>query len=247
MNAVDKVRTKLPNTSWDDLWKDGLTPWDLGKPTPLLISELERAEDTLETEVSRFRSLIPGCGGGYDLLTLHKHHTAILSEKALESVVVGLDLSAAALTKAKESLVAGANHDGLTRIDLNVEISLTTLQCGAKFTPPAKWTQYPNLSRSLISFSIIPSFALCLLTFVHSGAHKWRSCWIFLQVASWHLCFPSSPMQTRCRGRLSQYRYKITVSVLEPHGIVMDGRAFWKSFDCSKQGWKGNGVLLDVR
>jgi hypothetical protein len=30
-----------PQEAWDALWKDRLTPWDLGQPTPILVHELD--------------------------------------------------------------------------------------------------------------------------------------------------------------------------------------------------------------
>ena len=69
---------------WDSLWQDGVTPWDLGHPTPALISEVMAAEmmmrrgrhnnlatSTTNATSARFRTtLLPGCGSGYDLVAL---------------------------------------------------------------------------------------------------------------------------------------------------------------------------------
>lgn len=226
MNAVDKVRTKLPNTSWDDLWKDGLTPWDLGKPTPLLISELERAEHTPETEVSRFRSLIPGCGGGYDLLTIHKHHTAILSTTAQESVVVGLDLSAAALTKATEKVVAGADHDGLTRIEL---------KCGDFFDDPTKWsevystTKMNSISEPVTQFDFIFDYTFFCALPPHLRPQWGAQMAKLLDLNSGRLLtfmFPILPDADSMQGPPFPVSIQDYVSVLEPHGIVMEGEPF---------------------
>jgi hypothetical protein len=64
---------------WDSLWHDGITPWDLGRSTPALISELDRHYDSSSLLVSDNippppppprHCFIPGCGSGYDLVAL---------------------------------------------------------------------------------------------------------------------------------------------------------------------------------
>ena len=62
---------------WNKAWLTGTTPWDAGKPTPTLRSMVDSGN------VPIGRALVPGCGSGYDLVTLaHPDRT-----------VVGLDLS----------------------------------------------------------------------------------------------------------------------------------------------------------
>lgn len=50
--------------SWQEAWAEQRTPWDAGQSPPVL-EELV-AEDTLPDG----RALVPGCGSGYDVLTL---------------------------------------------------------------------------------------------------------------------------------------------------------------------------------
>ena len=41
---------------WERCWEEGLTPWDLGKPTPVL-------QHLLQTDsLPKGRVLVPGCG-----------------------------------------------------------------------------------------------------------------------------------------------------------------------------------------
>ncbi|GJN29614.1 hypothetical protein PR202_gb17856 [Eleusine coracana subsp. coracana] len=72
--------------AWQKSWEAGLTPWDLGKPTPII--EHLVASGTLP----KGRALVPGCGMGYDVVAL----------ASPERFVVGLDISDAAVKKAKQ-------------------------------------------------------------------------------------------------------------------------------------------------
>ncbi|KAL5718913.1 methyl halide transferase [Ranunculus cassubicifolius] len=80
---------------WEKCWEQELTPWDLGKPTPILIRLLESGK------LPNGRVLVPGCGTGYDV-------EAIASE---ERYVVGLDVSEIAVTKARELFSSSRNAD----------------------------------------------------------------------------------------------------------------------------------------
>ncbi|GJN00890.1 hypothetical protein PR202_ga18113 [Eleusine coracana subsp. coracana] len=75
--------------AWQKSWEAGLTPWDLGKPTPII--EHLVASGTLP----KGRALVPGCGMGYDVVAL----------ASPERFVVGLDISDAAVKKAKQILL----------------------------------------------------------------------------------------------------------------------------------------------
>jgi len=71
---------------WEKSWEFGVTPWDLGKPTPV-IEHLVRS-GTLPNG----RALVPGCGMGYDVVAL----------ACPERFVIGLDISDMAVKKAKQ-------------------------------------------------------------------------------------------------------------------------------------------------
>mmetsp|Transcript_9801 Transcript_9801/g.14710 ORF Transcript_9801/g.14710 Transcript_9801/m.14710 type:complete len:270 (-) Transcript_9801:100-909(-) len=76
---------------WEKLWKKNLTPWDLGMTTPALSHELKKYGRDLK------RVLVPGCGSGYDLITLIYHR----SSHGGSSEIVGLDLSTTSIQRAK--------------------------------------------------------------------------------------------------------------------------------------------------
>jgi hypothetical protein len=122
---VDRMRNRFANSSrytqvWDDLWKDRTTPWDLGRPTPALASELVEAYgDTPQHQ----QILVPGCGAGYDLVTLANHFD--------KSVVVGLDVSVESLQ------VAAARLEQDTK-DLSTSSSIQ-LVMGDFFEDPRQW------------------------------------------------------------------------------------------------------------
>ncbi|XP_034223679.1 probable thiol methyltransferase 2 isoform X2 [Prunus dulcis] len=88
--AVDKLQQLLSTggggSGWDKCWEQGLTPWDLGQPTPV-IAHLHR-----QGALPKGRALVPGCGTGYDVV-------AIASP---ERHVTGLDISENAIKKAAE-------------------------------------------------------------------------------------------------------------------------------------------------
>lgn len=50
--------------SWQTAWAEGRTPWDAGSSAPLLTALVTKGE------VTGRRALVPGCGSGYDVLTL---------------------------------------------------------------------------------------------------------------------------------------------------------------------------------
>uniref|UniRef100_A0A0D9WM19 Methyltransferase domain-containing protein n=1 Tax=Leersia perrieri TaxID=77586 RepID=A0A0D9WM19_9ORYZ len=71
---------------WEKSWESGVTPWDLGKPTPI-IEHLVKSGT-----LPKGRALVPGCGMGYDVVAL----------ASPERFVVGLDISSTAMEKAKQ-------------------------------------------------------------------------------------------------------------------------------------------------
>lgn len=50
--------------TWQEAWAEGRTPWDAGASAPTLVRLAEAGA------LPRGRALVPGCGSGYDLLTL---------------------------------------------------------------------------------------------------------------------------------------------------------------------------------
>lgn len=103
--------------AWDSLWKDNITPWDLGRPTPALLSELQSNFKELSLNRPTVRVLVPGCGAGYDLISLACHFDKLLVDKhhknnkqditddigsTKEIVVVGLDITKEPLLLSKD-------------------------------------------------------------------------------------------------------------------------------------------------
>lgn len=125
-SSSQKVENKTKN-SWDKLWQKDITPWDIGEPTPVLISELEKLRNVSSSssilhpnqdpeeqsffpmDAREIRSFIPGCGMGYDLATIARYHDFISSQPTTqsqiqESTVIGLDISSTSLLKAKDTV-----------------------------------------------------------------------------------------------------------------------------------------------
>ncbi|KAF2604291.1 hypothetical protein F2Q70_00024566 [Brassica cretica] len=78
---------------WEKCWEDGVTPWDQGRATPLILHLLDSSSLPLG------RTLVPGCGGGHDVVAMANP----------ERFVVGLDISEKALKKASETYGSAPN------------------------------------------------------------------------------------------------------------------------------------------
>ncbi len=81
--------------TWQAAWEEGRTPWDAGRSAPTLVELV--AGGTLPAG----RALVPGCGSGYDVLTL----------ASAERSVLGIDLSPLAAARF-EALRAERGVDG---------------------------------------------------------------------------------------------------------------------------------------
>ncbi|XAR54724.1 Methyl halide transferase [Bertholletia excelsa] len=86
---------------WEKCWEEGLTPWDLRQPTPIMLHLHQTG--ALPTG----RALIPGCGSGHDVAAIAcpKRH------------VVGLDISDKAIKRAIELSSSSPNADCFTFIE----------------------------------------------------------------------------------------------------------------------------------
>nr|POE86401.1 putative thiol methyltransferase 2 [Quercus suber] len=86
---VDKLQQLVHKDStdgWEKSWEQGVTPWDLGQPTPILLHLHQTGA------LPKGRALVPGCGSGYDVAAI----------ACPERYVVGLDISDIAIKKAVE-------------------------------------------------------------------------------------------------------------------------------------------------
>lgn len=73
--------------SWDDLYREGHTPWDKGEASPPLAEWLGTHPGAM-----RGRILVPGCGTGHDV--------RLIAAEAEATAPVGLDLSPRAIARA---------------------------------------------------------------------------------------------------------------------------------------------------
>ncbi|CAN8284551.1 unnamed protein product [Cochlearia groenlandica] len=71
---------------WDKSWEAGATPWDLGRPTPIIVHLI----DTYSLPIGR--TLVPGCGTGYDVVAM----------ACPDRYVVGLDISKTAVERSSQ-------------------------------------------------------------------------------------------------------------------------------------------------
>ncbi|KAJ8774210.1 hypothetical protein K2173_009641 [Erythroxylum novogranatense] len=103
VNRVQGILDSDPSVGWEKCWEEGLTPWDLGQPTPILIQLHETGS------LPKGRALVPGCGSGYDVVAI----------ACPDRYVVGLDISEKAIKKAEQlsSLLPNANYFTFIRED----------------------------------------------------------------------------------------------------------------------------------
>lgn len=119
---VKKMQECLGNDStanqelgWESLWSDGITPWDINMPTPVLKAELRQNTPPVNHSCYPkpphcYNMLIPGCGSGHDLLTMSQFQEQWKKEGRIhdDSNVLGLDISLTSLEHAKRTLLKAA-------------------------------------------------------------------------------------------------------------------------------------------
>ncbi|KAI3846019.1 hypothetical protein MKW92_005450, partial [Papaver armeniacum] len=88
-SKVEKMQSILDDYAggWDKCWEQGVTPWDLDQPTPILLQLLENKT------LPKGRVLVPGCGAVRTRRDCNKNP---------EQYVVGLDISEIAITRARK-------------------------------------------------------------------------------------------------------------------------------------------------
>ncbi|KAM7279674.1 hypothetical protein ACFE04_006808 [Oxalis oulophora] len=84
--------------NWDKSWQQGITPWDLGQPTPIILHL------HMIAGLPMGKALVPGCGTGYDVVAM----------ACPERYVVGLEISENAINKALEFSASSPNADYFT-------------------------------------------------------------------------------------------------------------------------------------
>ncbi|XP_056172256.1 probable thiol methyltransferase 2 isoform X2 [Syzygium oleosum] len=96
LSAFQELIHSFPEDGWEKCWEQGLTPWDLGRPTPI-IQQLHQMG-----ALPKGRALVPGCGSGYDVVSI----------ACPDRSVVGIDISEIAIQRAIQlfSSSPNANH-----------------------------------------------------------------------------------------------------------------------------------------
>jgi len=84
-------------SGWDELWQKGVTPWDAGKSQISLLEMLDAGKIVLP---ERGKVLVPGCGKGYDCMTLARYGRG-------HREALGLEIAQTAVNGARE--VGGLN------------------------------------------------------------------------------------------------------------------------------------------
>ena len=106
--------SSLHGAKWDELWKEGFSPWDRGAPNPALIDVLAERKDLFGSAMfadgKRKKALVPGCGMGYDVLLL----------SAFGYDAYGLELSDNALKGAREVEEESGGKEEYLEKDLQV-------------------------------------------------------------------------------------------------------------------------------
>ncbi|KAG8061754.1 hypothetical protein GUJ93_ZPchr0003g17856 [Zizania palustris] len=97
------IAGQVSTAGWSRCWEEGVTPWDLGQPTPAVVRLVQSG--TLPAGDAT-TVLVPGCGTGYDVVAL----------SSPGRFVVGLDVCETAINKAKQWSAADADDDGSMRL-----------------------------------------------------------------------------------------------------------------------------------
>lgn len=95
--AQYRMRDLVNNKSmdeWDKCWEERVTPWDLGRVTPI-VSHLVQQQGLLP----QGRVLVPGCGAGYDVVALASPNR----------YVIGVEISEKAVKQAQELASSAPN------------------------------------------------------------------------------------------------------------------------------------------
>ncbi|KAJ7833114.1 S-adenosyl-L-methionine-dependent methyltransferase [Mycena olivaceomarginata] len=93
---IREIITDNPH-SWDDAWKQNVTPWDAGAIQPPLREVTQSGEVVFPKSG---RAFVPGCGSGYDAIY-------ISSELGLDTLAI--DISPIAVANASKNIPDGLN------------------------------------------------------------------------------------------------------------------------------------------
>lgn len=93
MRALSSPDLDGMEMDWENLYQEGITPWDKGLPSPPLVDWLGKNADFRADRI-----LVPGCGRGHDVKEIARHCS--------DSAITGLDISPSALEYARKESVA---------------------------------------------------------------------------------------------------------------------------------------------
>jgi SAM-dependent methyltransferase len=152
---------------WDELWKNGTTPWDLGMATPVLSEELKNLNSTTsfysqnkmkpstmeKSDDDVLSVLVPGCGSGYDLHTIARYLQQVsLNEKNDEGrlrrspTVTGLDISPTSLAQARDRICSLINDEDNSKNNGEQGNSKIHLKLGDFFSPTKDWRLHATIN-----------------------------------------------------------------------------------------------------
>ncbi|KAL6971853.1 putative thiol methyltransferase 2 [Sarracenia purpurea var. burkii] len=98
VNRMQEIVHSDSSDGWEKCWDQGLTPWDLGQPTPVMLHLHQTGA------LPKGRALVPGCGSGHDVVAI----------ACPERYVVGVDITDKAIMKAIELSSSLQNADYFT-------------------------------------------------------------------------------------------------------------------------------------
>ncbi|KAK9200475.1 hypothetical protein WN944_015673 [Citrus x changshan-huyou] len=114
VNKLQQLMHIESSGGWEKCWEEGLTPWDIGQPAPIIVHLHQSGA------LPKGRALVPGCGTGYDVVAM----------ASPERYVVGLEISDIAIKKAEEVTTVCKFQVSTYR---DVEMQLSSSLPNAKF------------------------------------------------------------------------------------------------------------------
>ncbi|KAJ3123909.1 hypothetical protein HK098_001554 [Nowakowskiella sp. JEL0407] len=93
VNSLPTLVSEKGKDAWEFAWSNQISPWDLGSPTPA-VADMTVLDPPPSFLPNHAKILVPGCGGGHDVIQFAKTGRE----------AVGIDLSETAVEYAKTNL-----------------------------------------------------------------------------------------------------------------------------------------------